>query len=110
MMMRAYLNIRKYIDMYDEIRNKINTISEVNDIMVKVNNKLKKNLSYIDKFPVLVVPSSIFYFVEGPEIIYKLNVKIEDTLNFVWFELYKTNRKNRISSDEVNTDKLKLFF
>ena len=79
--------------------------------MVKINNKLRKNLSYIDTFPVLVVPSSMFYFVEGPEIIYKINAKIDDTLNFVFTAIYgknRKNRKNRISSDEINTDKLKL--
>ena len=56
--------------------------------MVKINNKLRKNLSYIDTFPVLVVPSSMFYFVEGPEIIYKINAKIDDTLNFVFNAIY----------------------
>ena len=98
--------------MQDKIRNKINKINNVNGIIAKIINKLKKNLSYIDTFPVLEVPSSIFYFVEGPEIIYKLNAKIEDTLNFVFKAIYgknRKNRKNRISSDEINTDKLKLF-
>ena len=54
----------------------------------------------------------MLYFVEGPEIIYKLNAKIEDALNFVFKAIYgknRKNRKNRISSDEINTDKLKLF-
>ena len=50
----------------------------------------------------------MLYFAEGPEIIYKLNAKIEDALNFVFKEIYGKNRKNRISSDEINTDKLKL--
>ena len=50
----------------------------------------------------------MLYFVEGPEIIYKLNAKIEDALNFVFKAIYGKNRKNRISSDEINTDKLKL--
>ena len=43
--------------------------------------------------------------------IYKLNAKIYETLNFIWYEIYRKNRKiikNRISSDEVNTDKLEL--
>ena len=91
---RSVFKLKKeYLDMYDKIRNKINIISKVNDKIVKINNKLKKNLSYIDTFPVLEVPSSLFYFAEGPEIIYKLNVKIEDTLNFVFKVIYGKNRK-----------------
>ena len=42
---------------------------------------------------------------------YKINAKINDTLNFVWNEIFKKNRKdrkNRISSTEVNTNKLNL--
>ena len=40
---------------------------------------------------------------------YKINTKIDDTLNFVWFEIYKKNRKNRkniIRSLEVSYDKI----
>ena len=108
---RVFKPKKDYIDMYDKICNKINTISKVNNIMVKINNKLKKNLQFIDSY-VLDVPSSLSFFVEGLEMIYKINAKIDDILNFVWYEIYKTkrkNRKNKISSDEVNTDKLKLF-
>ena len=42
---------------------------------------------------------------------YKINAKIDDTLNFVWNEIYKKNRKNKkneITSNEVNTNKPKL--
>ena len=38
---------KEYIDMYDKIRNKINIMSKVNNIIVKINNKLKKNLSFV---------------------------------------------------------------
>ena len=43
--------------------------------------------------------------------IYKLNAKIYETLNFIWYEIYRKNRKiikNRISSNDVNTNKIKL--
>ena len=83
---------KDYIDMYDKICNKINTISKVNNIMVKINNKLKKNLQFIDSY-VLDVPSSLFFFVEGPEMIYKINAKIDDILNFEWYEIYKKIEK-----------------
>ena len=100
----------EYIDMYDKICNKINIIKKVNNIIIKTNNKLKKNVLFINSY-VLDVPSSLIFFTEGPERVYKINARIDDLLNFVWFVLYKKNRKNRksrISSDEVNTDKLKL--
>ena len=51
---------KEYIDMYDKIRNKINIMSKVNNIIVKINNKLKKNLSFIDSY-VLDVPSSLIF-------------------------------------------------
>ena len=45
---------------------------------------------------------------DGSQLRYKVNVKIDDTLNFVWNEIYRKNRKNRINSNEVNINKLKL--
>ena len=94
--------VKEYLDMYDKISNKIDRITKVNGIITKIDNKLKKNLLFIDSY-ILDVPSSLIFFVEGPEMIYKINAKIDDILNFVWYEIYKTkrkNRKNKISSDE----------
>ena len=34
--------------MYDKITNRINNINEVIDIIIKINNKLKENNSYIN--------------------------------------------------------------
>ena len=75
----------------------------MNGIITKINNKLKKNLSYINS---ILVESILF---DDSQLKYKINAKIDDTLNFVWYEIYKKNRKNRkniISSLEVNTDKI----
>ena len=46
-----------------------------------------------------------------PQLKYKTNVKIYDTLNFIWYEIHRKNRKiikNRIISNEVNINKLEL--
>ena len=73
------------------------------DAINKINYKLEKNISYINS----VLCESILF--DDSQLRYKINAKIDDTLNFVWNEIYKKNRKNRknkISSDEVNTNKL----
>ena len=85
--------------MQDKMDDKINNIIEVIDIIEKINYILKKNISYTN---------SKFFDLQ---LRYKINVKIDDTLNFVWNEIYrknKKNKKNKISSSEVNIDKLKL--
>ena len=77
---------KKYIDMYDKMCNKINIMKKVNNIIIKINNKLKKNVLFINSY-VLDVPSSLIFFTEGPERVYKINARIDDLLNFVWFVL-----------------------
>ena len=64
---------KEYIDMYNEISNKIDIINNLNGKIVKIKTKLKKNLSYID----------------NSQLKYKINAKMEDTLSFIWFEIYK---------------------
>ena len=95
---------KEYIDMQDKINDKMNNINEVIDIIVKINDKLKKNVSYINsKFSELLLGE--------PHLRYKINAKIYDTLNFVWNEIYRKNRKNkknRINLSEVNINKLEL--
>ena len=96
---------KEYIDMYDKINNKINNINEVLDIIVKINHKLKQNNSYIN----LVLCESVLF--DDSQLRYKINAKIYDTLNFVWNEIYRKNRKNkknRINLSEVNINKLEL--
>ena len=85
--------------------NRIGNINEVLDVIAKINNKLNENHSYINsKFFELLIS-------DGSQLRYKINAKIYDTLNFIWYEIYRKNRKimkNRISSNEVNTNKTKL--
>ena len=105
-MMRVYLNVKKeYIHMYNKINNKMDKIYEVIDIIHKIYQILKKNILYIN--------SRLFesLLLGDLQLKYKLNTKINDTLNFMWYEIYRKNRKNKknkISSNEVNTDKLEL--
>ena len=91
--------------MHDKIHNRIHKINEVLDIIIKINCKLKENNSFINsKFFELLIS-------DDSQLRYKINAKIYDTLNFVWYEIYRIYRKTikyRISSNEVNTDKLNL--
>ena len=94
---------KEYIDMYDKISNKIYIVIKVKGMIEKIKCKLKKNLWYIDS----ILYESILF--DESQLKYKINAKIDDTLNFAWFKIYKKNRKNRkniISSLEVNTDKI----
>ena len=91
--------------MYNKINNKMDNIYEVIEIIHKIYQILKKNILYIN--------SRLFesLLLGDLQLKYKLNTKINDTLNFMWYEIYRKNRKNKknkISSNEVNTDKLEL--
>ena len=85
--------------MYDKIHGKIHKINEVRDIFIRINYKLKENVSYINS---ILYDSLLF---DDSQLKHNINAKIYDTLNFIWYEIY---RKNRISSNEINTDKLEL--
>ena len=68
---------KEYIDMYNKISNRIDIINDLYSKIVKIEIKLKKNLSYID----------------DSQLKYKINAKIEDILSFIWFEIYKKKEK-----------------
>ena len=94
---------KEYIDMRKKMDDKLDNIEELIDIFVKMNDKLKKNVSYINLM--------LLGLFDESQLIYKINAKIDDTLNFVYNEIYRKNRKNRknrISSNKVNINKLKL--
>ena len=63
---------KEYIDMYNKLSNKIDIINNLNGKIVKIKTKLKKNLSCID----------------DSQLKYKINAKTEDTLSFIWFQIY----------------------
>ena len=73
---------KEYIDMKDKIDDKFNKISKVIDVIVKINYKLEKNISYINS----VLCESILF--DDSQLKYKINAKIDDTLDFVWFEIF----------------------
>ena len=73
---------KEYVDMYDKTNNIIDNINEVLDIFVKINYKLKENNLYINsKFFELLIS-------DDSQLRYKINPKIDDTLNFVWNKIY----------------------
>ena len=69
--------------MYDKINNEMDNINEVLNIIVKINYKLKKNISYINSmyFKSLLLGHS--------QLRYKINAKIYDTLNYEKIEKIK---------------------
>ena len=89
LVMRAYLNLKKKNDMNDKIDNKFNDMAELRDIIVKINNKLEKNISYINS----VLCESILF--DDSQLRYKINAKIDDTLNFAWNEIYEKKQKKK---------------
>ena len=80
---------KEYTDMQDKIDEKINIIYEVLDIIVKTNYKLKNNISYSNS----ILGESILF--DDSQLKYKINAKIDDTLNFVWYEIYKKKQKKQ---------------
>ena len=72
---------KEYIDMHDKIDDKMDKIYEVRDIIKKINYKLKENNSYLDS---MYFKSMIL---GEPQLEYKINGKIYDTLYFVWYEI-----------------------
>ena len=97
---------KEYIDMQDKMDDKIYSIIDLIKIIEKINYKLKKNVSYVNSY----INLSFFVLLDDSKLIYKINAKIDHTLNFVWNEIYRKkriNRKNRISSNEVKINKLK---
>ena len=76
---------KEYIDMRNKIDDKLDNIEELIDIIVKINYKLKKNVSYIN--------SMLLALFDESQLIYKINAKIDDTLNFVWNEIYRKKKE-----------------
>ena len=74
---------REYIDIQDKMDAKIYSINDLIKIIKKINYKLEKNVSYINSY----INSKLLFLVDDSEMIYKLNAKIDDTLNFVLNEI-----------------------
>ena len=94
---------KEYIDMPDKVHDKINNITDVNKIIIKINDELKKNIESIYEIIFKLPDDSRLRQVE----INTIDAKIDDALNFVWNKIYRKNRKNRISSEKINVDKHK---
>ena len=79
--------IKECIDMHDKIDNKFNDMAELCDIIKKINNKLENDISYINSM------LNELLLDEDSQLKYKINIKIDDTLNFVLYEIYKKIEK-----------------
>ena len=88
--------------MIDKTYDKINNISEVINIFMKINDELKKNIKLIYELIFKLSDDSRLRQVE----INTINAKIDDTLNFVCNKIYRKNRKNRIRSKKINICKV----
>ena len=98
---------KEYIDMRNKIYNKMNNITEVISIIIKINDELKKNIESIREITFKLSDDSRLSQVK----INTINAKIDDALNFLWNKIYRKNGKNRknwISSKWINIDKLEL--
>ena len=80
---------KEYMDMVDKIYDKVNNISDVIKIILKINDELKKNIESICEI--------IFKLSDdlrlGQVQINTINAKIDDALSFVWNKIYRKNRK-----------------
>ena len=93
---------KEYEGMIGNTYDKINNISEVINIFMKINDELKKNIKLIYELKFKLSDDSRLRQVE----INTINAKIDDTLNFVCNKIYRKNSKNRISSKKVNIHRL----
>ena len=95
---------KEYRDMRDKMDHKMNNITDVNKIVIEINDELKKNIEWIHE--ILFNLSDDLRLRQAE--INMINAKIGDALNFVWNEIYRKNRKNEMSSKGINRDKLEL--
>ena len=82
----------------------MSNINEMINIIIKINDQLEKNIEQIHDILFKLSDDSQLRQVE----INTINAKIDDALNFVWNNIYRKNRKNRMSSKKIDRDKLKL--
>ena len=71
--------------MLDKIHDKINNMTDVNNIIIKINDELKKNIVLIHEIIFKLSDDSRLRQVE----INKIDAKIDDALNFVWNKIYR---------------------
>ena len=86
----------------DKIYDKMISINEVFNTIIKINDELKKSIKSVYEIMCNLSDDLQLTQVE----INTINAKIDDALNFACNKIYKKNRKNRISSKEINTDDL----
>ena len=70
---------KEYIDMRDKMDDKMNNITDVNKIIIEINDELKKNIELIHEILFNLSGDLRLRQVE----INTINAKIDDALNFV---------------------------
>ena len=97
--MRPYLKTKKeYIDLLDKVNNKINNITDVKKIIIKIKNELNDRIESIYEITFNLSTDSRLKRDE----LNKIDAIIDDTLNFICIKIY---RKNITSSENINRDK-----
>ena len=74
-----------YMDMIDKIYDKMNNITDVINIIKKINGELKKNIELICEIIFKLSDDSRLRQVE----INTIGAKIDDALNSVWNKIYR---------------------
>ena len=90
------------IDMINKANNKIDNIEDINKILIKIKDKVSKNIQSIFDKVFIKLPDDpqlrLAYLNKG-------DAEMDDALNFVWNKFCK----NKIRSKKINRDKYKDF-
>ena len=94
---------KEFIDMMDKIDNKIDNIEDTKNILIKIKDKVSKNIQSIFDKIFIKLP-------DDPQLrlahLNKVDAEMDNALDFVW---NKICRENEISSKKINRDKHKAF-
>ena len=98
-----FKNKKEFIDILDQVNNKIDNITNKKNIAIKIRDKVNKNIQSILGKIFIKLP-------KDPQLrldyLSKVDAEIDDPLNFVWNKFCK---KNKIRSKKINKDKHKDF-
>ena len=90
------------IDMINKANNKIDNIEDINKILIKIKDKVSKNIQSIFDKVFIKLPDDpqlrLAYLNKG-------DAEMDDALNFVWNKFCK----NKIRSKKIYRDKYKLW-
>ena len=76
---------KEYMGMLDKIYDKMNNTTDVNNIIIKINDELKKSIESIHEIIFKLSDDSRLRQVE----INTIGARIDDALNSVWNKIYR---------------------